>query len=128
MANGIQEHSRRSSADRWLFLRVNDEIDGELYKTKNSALQAEIERLKPRVDVEDKDRAELSEIAVKAFELSQALKEKWFSADVPTKRQLRDIVCLDFLLHGLTLVPPISKPFHLLAKRVEIENGRGERI
>jgi len=38
----------------------------------------QIECLKLCVDVEDKDRAESSK---KASELSQALKEKWISAD-----------------------------------------------
>jgi hypothetical protein len=61
---------------------------------------------KLQLDVLDSSRDENAELAVKAFELSQALKNKWIAADHATKRRI---------LEGKTLVPTLRKPFDVLA-------------
>ena len=71
---------------------------------------------------------ETAEIAVKAFELSQTLTEKWLNADYRAKHQLLEIVCLNFSLEDVTLVPTIRKPFDVLAKGLVSENSRGDWI
>jgi len=47
--------------------------------------------LKLEIDVADLGRHETIDIAVKAFELSQTLREKWFSADYSAKRRILEI-------------------------------------
>ncbi len=71
---------------------------------------------------------EKSELAVKAFELSQRLEEKWLTADSPEKRKTLEILGLNLTLDGISLVFSIRKPFDLLAEGVDFENNRGDRI
>lgn len=61
-------------------------------------------------------RNETIDIAVKAFELSQSLREKWFEADYAAKRRILQILCLNCSLNGASLVATMRKPFDLLAK------------
>ena len=68
------------------------------------------------------------ELAVKAFELSQSLEQRWVKADARTKRQLLQIVCLNYSLDGATLVPTIRKPFDILVEGPISKNNRGDRI
>ena len=76
----------------------------------------------------DRSRAEVGEIAVKAFELSQTLREQWLTADYRAKRRLLEIICLNFTLEDVTLVPEWRKPFDELAKRPTAENSRADWI
>ncbi len=69
-----------------------------------------------------------SDVVIKAFELSQTLKEKWLIADYRAKRQLLEIVCLNFFLDDVNLVPEIRKPFDVLAKGLSVPFSRDDRI
>jgi site-specific DNA recombinase len=62
------------------------------------------------------------------FELSQTLTEKWVSADVSAKRQLLEIVCLNFSLDGATLSAAMRKPFGVLAEGLSVSYSRDDRI
>jgi len=55
-------------------------------------------------------------LAVKVFELSQALAAKWLAADIAEKRLLLEIIGLNWTLDGVSLVPQMRKPFDLLAE------------
>jgi hypothetical protein len=52
--------------------------------------------------VPDRCHDETAELAAKVFELSQTLKEQWFTADYATKRRLLEIVCLNCRFDGGT--------------------------
>jgi hypothetical protein len=65
---------------------------------------------------------------VKAFELSQTLRSKWVEADYAAKRRILEIICLNFSLDGVTLVPTMRKPFDMLAEGLDLKNSRGDRI
>ena len=118
----------RRQADKLLALRLNDEIDAETFKAKNSELQSQIECLKVQVDSSERRHAEYAELAVKVFELSQSLAEKWVTADAATKHKILDIIWLNCTLDGVTLTPTIRRPFDVLAEGRFLKNGRGERI
>ena len=91
-------------------------------------LRDKIARLTLKVESADRGRAERVDIAVKAFELSQSLAEKWVTADYATKRHILEIVCLNFRLVDVTLVPTMRKPFDVLAKGLSVQSGRGDWI
>jgi site-specific DNA recombinase len=114
--------------DRLLDLRLMSEIDAETFAAKSAEFRQEIDRLKLRLDVCERGHAEYADIAVKAFELSQSLREKWVTADSPAKRRLLEIICLNFSLDGASLVMTIRKPFDVLAEGPSCHSGRGERI
>jgi len=42
------------------------------------------------------------------------------------KRRLLEIVCLNFSLEGVNLVPTMRKPFDMLTKGLHLENNRGD--
>ena len=114
--------------DSVLQLRVNNEIDTDTFARKKNALREEQHRLKLQLESYERGHAETSDLAIKTFELSQCLRQKYVTADSATKRNILEIVCLNFTLDGVTLVPEIRKPFDVLAKGIEKGNGRGERI
>jgi hypothetical protein len=53
---------------------------------------------------------------VKAFELSQVLRQEWVRADYAVKRRILEILCLNCRLDDISLVPTIRKPFDVLAE------------
>jgi hypothetical protein len=54
--------------------------------------------------------------------------EKWLTADVRAKLQSLEIVCLNFRLVDVTLVPQIRKPFDVLAEGLVLKNSRGDSL
>lgn len=80
------------------------------------------------LEATDRSRAEMGEIALKAFELSQVLREKWLTADYRAKRRLLEIVGLNYRLIDASLVPEWRKPFDVLAEGPLSEESRADRI
>ena len=118
----------RKQQDQLLNLRLLGEIDQDTFAAKGTELRDRIARLSIEVDAHDRSREEQGEIALAAFELSQTLQEKWVTADYRAKRRMLEIVCLNFTLVDVTLVPAIRKPFDVLAEGLVSENSRAERI
>ena len=118
----------QNQQDRLLNLRLMDEIDEQTFGSKSRELRDQATKLTSQIDHLQRSHTEKSELALKVFELSQTLKDKWFRADVPAKRRLLDIVCLNFSLDDVTLVPQIRKPFDVLAEGHLVSSSRGERI
>ena len=59
------------------------------------------------------------------FELSQTLRDNWLAADYAEKRQILEIVWLNFRLDDVTLVPTIRKPFDVLAEGLSVQDSGG---
>lgn len=131
-----QEHDRlhrelqraRREADTLLSLRLNEEITPDTFKTKNAEIDQRIARLELAAKVIDKGDGENRDLALRVFELSQTLSEKWVNADAQTKRALLDILCLNSRLEGESLILTLREPFELLANGSLFENGSGGRI
>lgn len=119
--------SLRNKQDRLLNLRLDDEIDEPTYASKSRELRDRIANLESQLASTEQPTSEYSQLAEKAFELSQTLQEKWLTADLQQKRQLLDITCLNFSLDDVTLVPEIRKPFDVLAERQLVLSSRGDR-
>ena len=118
----------RDHQDRLLNLRLLEEIDADTFATKNTELRDRTVELHMEIERCDRGRNEIIDIAVKAFELSQNLRAKWFAVDHAAKRRLLEIVCLNFSLVDVSLVPEMRKPFDLLAEGLLQKNSRGDRI
>jgi site-specific DNA recombinase len=117
--------SLRSQQDRLLNLRLLDETT---FSSKSTEMRDRIAKLSLELEACDRGRSERAELAEKAFELSQSLADKWVKADAAAKRQLLQIVCLNFSLDGATLVPELRKPFDILAEGLSVSFSRGDRI
>ena len=123
-----QESLLASRQDKLLNLRLGEEIDQETYARKATEIRDQMASIKLQLDVVDRNRDELSELATKVFELSQSLREKWLSADFDQKRRILEIVCLNCTLDGVTLCPTMRKPFDVLTEGLISKNSRDNRI
>jgi site-specific DNA recombinase len=118
----------RQQQDRLLNLRLLQEIDGETFSRKSVELRDRIATLDVQLHRDDTDRAEQAELAAKVFELSQGLEQKWVGAKYVEKRQLLDLVCLNFSLADVSLVAEMRKPFNMLAEGPLVLSSRGDKI
>ncbi|MBM4088364.1 MAG: hypothetical protein FJ276_02885 [Planctomycetes bacterium] len=105
-----------------------EEIDADTFAGKSREPRDREAELKLEIDVADRGRHEIIDIAVKASELSQNPREKWLTADYAAKRRILEIICLNWTLDDVTPVPTMKKPFDLLAKGLVSKDSRGERI
>ena len=118
----------RDQQDRLLNLRMLEEINADTFAAKNRELRDRTAELKLEIDVADRGRHETIDIAIKAFELSQNLRAQWVKADYAAKRRILEILCLNFSLDGVSLVPVMRKPFDMLAEGLVWKNSRGDWI
>ncbi len=118
----------RLQEDRLLNLRLLDEINGDTFARKATELRDRIAEVTIRVEAADRDRGEQADLASRVFELSQALEQKWLTADFSEKRQILDIVFLNLRLDGVSLSYEMRKPFDVLAKGLSVPSNRGDRI
>ena len=134
---GSQEHAGllqreltqlRQQQDKLLNLRLAEEIDADAFPAKGTELRDRIATITLQIEVVDRDRGEQAELAIKVFELSQALVNKWLKADFAEKRKLLDLVFSNFKLDDVTLCYEIRKPFDVLAKGLLVSSHRGDRI
>jgi DNA invertase Pin-like site-specific DNA recombinase len=123
-----QETMLIGQQDRLLNLRLADQIDDDTFAAKQTEIRDRLARIRLQLDVLDRSHDETAELALKAFELSQTLVEKWLNADYATKRRILEIVCLNCCLNGATLCPTIRKPFDVLAEGLISKDSRGDRI
>ena len=104
----------RGQQDRLLNLRLLDEITADTFAAKSTELRDRITALTLQLEAADRGRDEQADLALKVFELSQSLQEKWLAADCSEKRQILNLLCLNLKLDDITLVPTIRKPFDIL--------------
>ena len=128
-----EEMKRRHSAivdqqKRLLNLRLLEEIDSDTYAEKATELRDEEARLRFELEASSRERYEIADIAIKAFELSQNLRAQWVTADYAAKRRILEIVCLNWTLDGVSLIPTMRKPFDMLAEGLVWKNSRGDWI
>lgn len=109
-------------------LRLLDEIETETFGRKNVELRDRLATLTLQLEASHRRRDESAELAQKVFELSQGLTERWFGAEYAEKRQILEMICLNFSLEVASLVPAMRKPFDMLVEGLHVPSSRGERI
>ncbi|HEX4054718.1 MAG TPA: recombinase family protein [Tepidisphaeraceae bacterium] len=97
-----------------LELRVDGEIGQEEYAAKHRELHERQSAIRLQLETTDMDGEELAALAIKAFELSQSLKERWVTADYRAKRTILEIMCESVLSNSEKLDISLRKPFNLL--------------
>ena len=107
-----------------LNLRLLEEVDADTFAAKAQELRDEEAALRLQIEGTSRNRHEIIDTAIKAFELSQNLRAKWFAADWVAKRRILEIVCLNWKLDGVSLVPEWRKPFDLLAEGLQMKDSR----
>jgi site-specific DNA recombinase len=112
--------------DQLLNLRLLEEIEADTFAAKDTELRDRVGQIKLQIEVLDRNHDEDADIAIKAFELSQRLTSKWLTADYAAKRQILEIVCLNWRLEDVTLIPTMRKPFDVLAEGLLSKESRGD--
>jgi hypothetical protein len=111
--------------DRLLNLRIDDKIDDDTFGRKSTEIRDRIASIKLQIDALDRNHDESAELALRVFELSQVLRQKWLTADYAEKRKILEIVLLNCRLDGATLIPTIRKPFDVLAEEHLVPQSGG---
>jgi site-specific DNA recombinase len=113
----------RQQQDQLLNLRLLQEVEGDTFSRKRTELRDRIATLTAQLQAADTDRVQQAQLAAKVFEHSQGLEQKWVDANHAEKRQLLDLLCLNFRLDGTNLVPQMNKPFDILAERLLVSSN-----
>ena len=93
---------------------MEGEITPEEYTAKRAELHDRQAALRVQLEASDRDDHEVAELAIKAFELSQSLKEKWVKSDYNAKRTILSIMLETVRLNCENLEFSLRKPFDLL--------------
>ncbi len=116
----------RRQQERLLNLHLSGNLDESAFATKNTEIRDRLANLKLQLEVTDRSVAEKADVALKVFELSQSLPEKWVRSDYAAKRQIIEMVCLNLVLKGTSLCIATRKPFNVLVEGLKItESGEG---
>jgi site-specific DNA recombinase len=107
----------RTQQDRLLNLRLLGKIEADAFGRKNTELRDRIATFTTQLEGSHRQRDEYADMAQKVFELSQSLTERWLEAQCPEKRQILEMLCLNFSLDGATLVPTMRSPFKPAGRR-----------
>jgi site-specific DNA recombinase len=118
----------RDQQDRLHSLRLLDEIETDPFSHKITELRDRIANVPLKLKAADRSRAEQADTAIRTFELSQLVEEKWLAADYAEKRHLLQILLLNCKLDGVSLVPTMRKPFDALLEGLVVPSTRGDRI
>ena len=118
----------KAQQDRLLNLRLHEEIESDTFAKKQTELRDKEANLKLGIDVQDRSDDEVSDLAIKVFELSQSLADRWVTADHAEKRRILEIVGLNYRLEGENLNIRVRKPFDVLVKGIDLKKNRVDRI
>ncbi len=112
-----------------LDLRMDDEISADEYAIKRRELQDRQTALAVQIQSADRYDREIADLAIKAFELSQSLTEKWLSSAYNAKRTVLSILLETVRLNSRNIEFSLRKPFNLLrdVKLVPLSGATGNR-
>jgi len=113
---------------RLVDMRLEEEIDEETFADKRLDIADHISDLKLNLEALDRGRDEMTDLALKVFELSQTLRDKWFTSEPDVRRRILELVCLNCKLVDGKLVCEMRKPFDVLAEGLNSSHSRGDRI
>ena len=111
--------------DRLINMRLGEQIDETTFVRKQAEMRDRLAAIKLQLDAVDRSHNETAELALKVFELSQTLQQKWLTADYAEKRRILEIVCLNCTLNDTSLCPTIRKPFDILVEGLLVPESGG---
>ena len=108
-----------------LNLRIDDQIDEEALGRKQTDLRDRAASIKLQLDVVDRSHDETAESALNVFELFQALRDQWLTANFAAKRRTLEIFCFNCQYIVAKLCPKIRKPFEVLVDGLLVSESGG---
>jgi hypothetical protein len=117
----------RRQQERLLNLHLGGSIDEAAFAAKNTELRDFVATLTEQLEANDRRRDEKADQALRVFELSQSIPQKWDAADYSEKRRILKMVCLNLVLKGASLCIATRKPFNALVEGLRVSHsGEGE--
>lgn len=92
-------------------MRMEGEITPEEYTAKRAELYDRQSALRLQLERSDRDDREIADLAIKAFELSQSLQERWLTANYNAKRTILSIMLETVRLNCENVEFSLRKPF-----------------
>jgi hypothetical protein len=108
-----------------LRMRLSRQIEQDQYAQVDTELRDQLASMRLQLEASDAGADEDAAFAVRCFELSQNLRDKWLTADFAAKRKILSVVALNYRMEGRTLVVQKRSPFSLLGKTAISVDGGG---
>lgn len=109
-----QREQVNSKLQKLLDLRMDGEIAADEYAAKRQEMYDRQSAIALQLRSSDVDSREVADLAIKAFELSQTLKERWLTADYKAKRTILGVMLKSVRLNSENLEFSPRNPFNLL--------------
>jgi DNA invertase Pin-like site-specific DNA recombinase len=107
--------------DKLLNLRLEAGVSDEAFNRKHQELADRLARTREQLAEVDLGAEEHARTASEVFELAQMAESAWVLGSFAVRRQILDLVCLNYRLVGKNLQIQLRKPFDLLAEAVKSE-------
>ncbi|MBC7784073.1 MAG: hypothetical protein H7144_09550 [Burkholderiales bacterium] len=122
-----QHEQVESKIQTLLEMRIENEITQDEFASKRRQLQDRQAAIRLQLEITDRDNDQVADLAIKAFELSQSLTEKWLNADYNAKHTILSIMLETVRLNFGNLEFCPRKPFDLLRNEnfVPLSGGGG---
>ena len=120
--NGVIEAKLKTLLE----LRIDGEISTDDFSAKRSELHQRQTEIRRQLEDAQAGTGEIADRAVKVFELSQSLENRWKNGDFHAKRELLDILCENVRLNSEKVEIALRKPFDVIESLSGVSvNGAG---
>ena len=122
-----QREQVNAKLQKLLDLRMDGEITADEYATKRQELYERQSAVALQLQTSDVDSREIADLAIKAFELTQSLKDRWVTADYKAKRAILGIVLKNARLNSQNVEFSLKLPYEKLrdARCVPLSGAMG---
>ena len=114
--------------DRLLNAYLSGTVEELIYQAKSAELKAETLALEAQLAKLAHAAPGSKALALGLFDWSQGAAELWLGSNTRVRREMLDVICLNRTLGDVSLVTTKRKPFDLLAKGLNFNDSRGDRI
>ncbi len=112
-----QEHSTANNRLERLFdMRLDNEINDELFKQKKNELESTLVNLKNEMRSAERINPNFYEDGVRTLELSNSLYPQYLSANLHDKAVILKTIASNYVLNGVSVAPTYRKPFSVFAE------------
>lgn len=116
-------HLLKQRLNKMFDLFIDGKIDEEMYNNKRIEFETEIDELNARLNLLNKQPAEVIKFSENLLELFKNARGKYLAASFEYKKELINLVCSNFYYDGENLTVAIKKAFLPIVKIASFRNG-----
>ena len=107
----------RNMQDKLLNAYLGGTVDESLFQSKTEELRDELAQTRENIEKLSEVDSTRGERAVRIFDWSQKVADRWRGSNNPLRRRILETVCLNRTLSDVSLCTAKRRPFDILAKR-----------